>query len=152
MMLKWAAQDDVKVYLDECAARDRASLVFRRKEAHLQRLKEEERRVQELEERKESSELEAAAGRDVQEYVERCKKRDRLSLAFRAKEKRRHAEWDKQAAQTKIDERNRDIRDRAMDRRYVQLAQERERAKKAIEAIRHAGRNFASNPFASLLD
>jgi len=152
MVLKWAAEDDVKEYLDKCASNERASLVFRGKEARLRRLKEEDWKSQELEEMKESFELEVAAGRDVQAYVEKCKKRNRLSLAFRAKEKRRHANWEKQRAQMEIEDRSRETKIKALDARYVKLAQDRERAMKAIEAIRHAGRNFATNPFASLLD
>jgi hypothetical protein len=152
IVLKWAAEDDVKEYLEQCAAQERTALVFRAKEARLIRLKEQELQSRELEKMKESFELEAAAGRDVQDYVEKCKNRDRLSLAFRAKEKRRHAEWEKEKSRMEIEGRNREINFRALDARYVKLAQERERAMKAIEAIRHAGRNFASNPFASLLD
>jgi hypothetical protein len=47
---------------------------------------------------------------------------------------------------------NRERSNRALDARYVKLAQERERVLKAIETIRHAGRNFATNPFASILN
>jgi len=152
MVLKWAAEDDVKEYLEQCAAQERASLVFRGKETRLIRLKEQEWKSQELEEMKQNFELEAAAGRDVQDYVEKCKNRDRLSLVFRAKEKRRHVEWEKEKNRLEIEGRNREINNRALDARYVKLAQERERAMKAIETIRHAGRNFASNPFASILN
>lgn len=152
MVLKWAAEDDVKEYLEQCAAQERASLVFRGKEARFIRLKEQEWKSQELEEMKQNFELEAAAGRDVQDYVEKCKTRDRLSLAFRAKEKRRHAQWEKEKSRLEIEGRNREINYRALDARFVKLAQERERAMKAIETIRHAGRNFASNPFASILN
>jgi hypothetical protein len=152
MVLKWAAEDYVKEYLEQCAAQERASLVFRGKETRLIRLKEQERKSQELEEMKQNFELEAAAGRDVQDYVVKCKNRDRLSVVFRAKEKRRHVEWEKEKNRLQIEGRNREISNRALDARYVKLAQERERVLKAIETIRHAGRNFATNPFASILN
>jgi colicin import membrane protein len=134
------------------AERDRASLVFRRKEANIQRLEEEERRQAEYQVEQENRKLEDAARRDVEEYIKDCKDRRRLSLAFRAKEKRAHAEWERREAERRRAQQSRDTRDRAIDQRHVEAARQKERAKIALNAIRHAGCTFAVNPFAGLLD
>lgn len=75
-----------------------------------------------------------------------------MSLALRAKEKRRHAEWREREADRLRQQQSRDTRDRAMDRRYMEMARQEERARIALDAIRHAHCTFAINPFAGLLD
>ena len=77
----------------ECAERDRASLEYRRKEAMIQRLEEENRLEREREKERQMAELEALARQDVEGYLKNCKKDRRKSLALRAKERRRHVEY-----------------------------------------------------------
>lgn len=96
--------------------------------------------------------LEAEARGDVEEYLQDCKVRRRMSLALRAKEKRRHKEWREREAERKRLQQSRDTRDHAMDRRYMEMARQEERARIALDAIRHAHCTFATNPFAGLLD
>ena len=96
--------------------------------------------------------LEAEARRDVEDYIQDCKTRRRMSLALRAKEKRWHAEWREREAERKRQQQSRDTRDRAMDRRYMEMARQEERARIALDAIRHAHCTFAINPFGALLD
>jgi len=143
------AQKDVEAYKEECAARDRASLLYRRKEAHIQRLEEEERLQEQRELDGSNFQLESMARTDVEEYLSGCRERRRHSLAFRAKEKRRHKEWRREQEELARESRSRDVRSRLMDMRYAQLAQHEERQKHAMEAIRHAGCSF--NPFTGVL-
>ena len=63
-------------------------LCFRREEAQIQQIEDEERRLEERKKDLSKRELEAAAHEDVKEYLKRCKKFGRLSLVFRAKERR----------------------------------------------------------------
>ena len=110
------------------------------------------RRQKQLEVEHNQFELESLARFDVQEYIKDCKERRRLSLVFRAKEKRRHAEWKKKEEEREIEERSRDANYRAMDQRYVRLAQQKERARMAVDALRGMGCSIKGNPFAGLLD
>jgi len=150
--LQAACRRDVEKYKVDCAARDRVSLCFRREEAQIQRLEAENEKQRQYELDQESRALDAAAGEDVKKYLQSCKKRKRLSLAFRAKEKREHTEWERKQADAEREKRNRDTRDRAMDSKYAQLAIEKERARIALDNIRHADCNFAMNPFAAVLN
>lgn len=143
--MKSADQKDIEAYRRECAERDRKSFEYRRKEARIQRIQEEERLLKQRELDDKNFELETLARVDVKEYVKDCKRRKRLSLAFRAKEKRHHAEWQSEQNETDQDEQSRRVHDRLMDQRHVELAQQKERARYALEAIRHAGCSF--NPF-----
>jgi len=143
---------DIQEYRKACSDRDRASLCFRRKEANLQRLEEEEDRQRQEEIDEKNWKLEHAARSDVKTYIEDCKRRRRMSLANRAKEKRRHAKWERDQAALEQQKRHRDTRDRALDRRYVELAKQKELARIAMDAIRHAGCSFNVNPFAAMLD
>lgn len=145
-------REDVQQYKQDCAARDRASLCFRRKEAQIQRLEEENERDIQRELDQKTRELDDAARRDVNQYLEDCKKRRRMSLALRAKEKRHHAQWKKAQEESEREDRSRDARDQAMDRRYVELAKQQERARIAMDAIRHGGCTFSGNPFAAILE
>lgn len=143
---------DIEEYKKECAARDRASFVYRGKEVVLQRLEEENQRAEQRKIDQMNLTLEAEARGDVAEYLQDCKTRRRMSLALRAKEKLRHAEWREREAERKRQQQSRDTRDRAMDRRYMEMARQEERARIALDAIRHAHCTFAINPFAGLLD
>mmetsp|Transcript_17665 Transcript_17665/g.19878 ORF Transcript_17665/g.19878 Transcript_17665/m.19878 type:complete len:222 (+) Transcript_17665:25-690(+) len=142
----------IQEYRKACSDRDRASLCFRRKEAHLQRLEEEEDRQRQEEMDEKNRKLEHAARSDVKTYIEDCKRRRRMSLVNRAKEKRRHAKWERDQAEVEQQRRHRDTRNRALDRRYVELAKQKELARIAMDAIRHAGCSFNVNPFAAMLD
>jgi hypothetical protein len=141
-------QRDVDAYKKACAARERASLQYRQKEARIQRLEEEERRTQQLQIDSSNFELESEARSDVEEYIASCKRRRRLSLAFRAKERRRHAEWLRHQEEQEREARSREVRDRLIDRRYEELARQQERARLAMDAIRHSNCSF--NPFLGL--
>lgn len=149
-------QKEVEAYRAECAERDRKSLEYRRKEARAQRIQEEERLLKQQERDAQGFALESDAHRDVEEYVKECKQRRRLSLAFRAKEKRHHARWTKEQRERELDHRSSLVHDRLMDQRHVELARQQERAKSALNALRHGGA-FASgnsnnnNPFATVL-
>ena len=146
--LRSADQKDVEGYRSECAERDRKSLEYRRKEARAQRIQEEERRLKQQEKDETNFALETHANKDVQEYVKECKQRRRLSLAFRAKEKRHHAQWRREQQEREQEERSRRVHDRLMDQRHVELAKQQERARHALEALRHAG----YNPFSNVLN
>ena len=76
-----------------------------------------------------------------------------MSLAVRAKEHRNHLEWKRQKAQAERKEKNRRTKNAALDMKYVELAKEKERARIALDALKHARCTFStSNPFGSLLD
>jgi len=100
-LLKSACQKDVEEYKAKCEARKRASFCYRRKEAEIQRLEAKKAQIILLEEKREQNLLEAAACKDVENYLEDCKRRRRQSLASRAQEKRRHDAWKKQEAEKK---------------------------------------------------
>jgi hypothetical protein len=142
---------DVEEYKKKCAEKDRNSLAYRGKETRLRRLIEEDNRIQDLEQQSASIELEGEARRDVVKYVEKCKKRRRMSLALRAKEQKRHAEWKREEKDRHIEETRQEVTHRLVDRRFAQLALEMENAQRAIDAITCAGKSFGNNPFASLL-
>lgn len=148
---KMRAKDhkDMKEYQAKCAQRDRTSLEFRGKEINRQRLLRNEQVVTQQRLDRNNFELESFAQKDVEEYLKECHQRRRLSLAFRAKEKRRHADWKQTQEQKEVQERSRLVHGRLMDQRYVELAKQEEKAKKALEDIRHSNRTF--NPFSNLL-
>ena len=75
-----------------------------------------------------------------------------MSLAGRAKERRRHAEWEKIQEEEEMKERHQDTLDRALDSQFVQLAKEKERMKAAMDSLQHPDCTFVRNPFAALLD
>jgi hypothetical protein len=150
--LQAACHADVEEYKKQSAARDRASFVYRGKETMLQRLEEENRKTEQQKLDQMNFALETAARGDVEEYLQDCKARRRMSLALRAKEKRRHLEFSLREAEKKRQQQSRDTRDRAMDRKYMEKARQEERARIALDAIRHAHCTFVVNPFAGLLD
>ena len=133
---------EMETYIKKCAERDRASFEYRRKDTRIQRLQEEEmlmtRREQELNNQK----LETLARFDVVDYVNDCMKRRRMSLACRAKEKRKQAQWCRLKKKKEIDEQSRRVHDQLMDQKYVELAKQKDRARLALNAIRHAGYTF----------
>ena len=127
----------VENYRKQCAARDRASLEYRRKEARVQRIQEQERHVVQEEIESKNFALETQAQRDVEEYLKECRRRRRLSLAFRAKEKRRHGEWRREQAERELQEQSRQVRHRLEDQRTADLARQNERARIVVNAVRH---------------
>jgi len=147
-----ACQRDVQQYKSDCAARDRASFCLRGKEHFSTRLKEENDRQLRLDEEHESHLLDTAAWQDVNEYVEECKRRKRLSLAFRAKEKRRHFEHEKKQRELKIQQQHADTNFRSEDARYIEMAKLKEKARIALESFKHSPNcSFGANPFDTVL-
>ena len=146
-----SGQKDVEEYKKQCAARDRASFCYRGKELQLQKLRLQEESEKEYELDQERRALETEARGDVEEYVQSCKDHRRLSLAFRANESRRHKEWKRQQAEEEREARSKHSRKMALDRRYAELARQKERARNALDAIRHTNCSFSTNPFVSLL-
>lgn len=145
-------QKDVRNYRAECAAKERASLELRGKEHFANRVQAENDRQEQLDKDHESHLLDTEAWQDVNDYVQECKRRKRLSLAFRAKEKRKHFEYEKQQARLKVQRQHQDTQYRSDDAKYVEIARLREKARIAIESFnRSPNCSFGSNPFADLL-
>ncbi|KAL3790287.1 hypothetical protein HJC23_002913 [Cyclotella cryptica] len=148
-----ACRKDVENYKAECASKERAALCLRGKEHFAIRVQEENIRQEKLEQDHQNHLLDTAAWQDVNAYVEECKRRRRLSLAFRAKEKRRHFELSKKQAALEVEQQHRDTRYRSEDARYVEIAKLREKARIAIESFKYSPDcSFGPNPFATLLD
>jgi hypothetical protein len=143
-------QKDVERYKAECAERDRKSLQYRGKQLRLQHLEEEKRRIEQFRKDEENSRLETLARKDVEEYYKDCQKRRRKSLAWRAKERRRNFEWKRKKAELEVKERAHTSYLHSLDLKHMALAQEEERAKKAMDALRNAGCTFHGNPFLDL--
>ncbi|KAL3793603.1 hypothetical protein ACHAWO_001652 [Cyclotella atomus] len=130
-----ACQQDVKKYIAECVAKERSSLELKGKEHFANRVRAENERQEKLDQKHESFLLETEAWQDVNDYVEECKRRRRLSLAFRAKEKRQHFEYAKQQAKLKVQRQHQDTHFRSEDAKYVEIARLREKARIAIESF-----------------
>ena len=145
-------QKDVEKYRRTCAERERKSLELRGKEATVQRLEEKARTLETRLMESKSFDLERLAHLDMEEYLEDCKARRRQSLVVRAKEQRRHARWLQLEKERELEDRSRRTRDQAWDRRYMDLAKQRERAALAMDALRDAGCKISGNPFADVLD
>ena len=148
-----AAQRDVQRYKEECAARDRASLQLRGKQTVSNRLQEENEKEAKLQDDHESHLLDTAAWQDVNEYIKECNRRKRLSLAFRAKEKRRHLQIEKEMAALKIQQQHQDTQYRSEDARYQEMAKLKE-ARMALETSFNLSPDCSfgdANPFATLL-
>lgn len=75
-----------------------------------------------------------------------------MSLACRAKQHRLHIAWDKLQAEKQREQKHKDTRDQALDRKYAELLKEKERMRRALDTMRHPESTFLTNPFASLLD
>jgi hypothetical protein len=146
--LRSSDQKAVEAYKKSCAEREKASLQYQRKEAQVQRLEENERLLSQRQIDELNADLETQARFDVEDYILSCKRRRRLSLAFRAKEKRRHVDWRREQEDREREARSREVRDRLIDRRHEELARQQEQARAAMDAIRHAGCTF--NPFSGL--
>jgi hypothetical protein len=138
-LLRAAAQKDVETYRNECAMRDRASLEYRRKEALVQRVQSEDQRAEQMHVEARNFQLESQAHSDVEMYLKTCRQRRRLSLAFRAKEKRHHGDWRQKQVLLQQQQQGRAVRDRMADRRYEELARQQERGRIAMDSIIHYG-------------
>jgi hypothetical protein len=93
-----------------------------------------------------NQELDSLARTDVQEYIKVSKNQRRVSLALRAKESRRHAEWVRREELRELNQRLVDERLRARDSRSMELARQKEKRDLAIDALRHAECTFSSFP------
>ena len=97
--------------------------------------------------------LDDAARDDVKRYLMQCKRRKRLSLVGRAMEARHAAQVKQEQREEQQRLFKKEVRNRQLDAKYVQLAKEREMAIIAMEALRHKACTFAAmNPFAAILD
>lgn len=152
IVLKWAGDNDVKKYLEEESRKRRESIAFRNKEAKRRRDIDAEMHQQSIKDHAQHQELQAACQKDVETYVEECKRRKRLSLAARAKQHRLHIEWDTLHLEGQRAQRHKDTKDNALDRKFAELSREKERARRALDALRHPKWTAIGNPFASLLD
>ena len=134
-----------EIYIKKCSERERASFEYQRKDARLQRIQNDETLIKLRKVEQENQKLETLARNDVEEHVNNCKKRRRMSLACRAKEKRKQAEWCRLRKEKEINEHSRRVHDQLMDQKYTELAQQKERARLVLNAIRHAGYTFKTN-------
>ena len=145
-------QKDVEKYKAECAERRRKSFQFRGKQVRVQRLEEEERRLEQMQKDEENCKLDSLAQKDVEEYYKDCRRGRRKSLALRAKEIRQHVEWKKRKEQKEVEERARTTQLNSLDIHHMALAREQERACRAMDALRSAGCNWKGNPFGDLIN
>jgi hypothetical protein len=142
--LRAAAHKDMEEYRKSCEERDRLSLQFRQKEARRKRLEEQNEADKLQQQEHHSFELNTEDRKNVEEYVKECKQRRRMSLACRAKEKKRHARWKQQQSQREITQQRQVAHANLMDKHYEELARHEERVRLTQEAIRHSG--FALHP------
>ena len=152
VLLVHVGQKDVDEYKKECDEKRRKSLQYRGKKKTKQRLESHNRREKEQETVEENGLLDSLARMDVEEYIKDCKRLRRKSLAFRAKEKRRHARWKLQQEEKGIEERARTSHFQSLDAQHMSLAKQEERARIAMDALRSAGYSFKGNPFGDLLN
>eukprot|EP00536_Pseudo-nitzschia_multiseries_P006980 jgi/Psemu1/194356/e_gw1.156.99.1 len=145
-------QRDVEKYKAECAERRRKSFQYRGKQARLQRLQEEERRLDQMQKDEEGHKLDALAQKDVEEYYKDCQRRRRKSLALRAKERRQHVEWRIKKQENEVQEQAHTSHLNSLDIHHMALAKERERALRAMDALRNAGCSWKGNPFGDLIN
>jgi len=145
-------QKDVDKYKAERAERRRKSFQYRGKQGRLQRLEEEERRLDQMLKDEESFKLDSLAQKDVENYYKDCRKGRRKSLALRAKEMRQHVDWKERKAQKKVEERAHTTHLNSLDIHHMALAREQERARKAMDALRNAGYTWKGNPFSDLMN
>lgn len=118
----------------------------------MNRLQEEERRLEQMQKEEEGFKLDSLARKDVEEYYKDCQKRRRKSLALRAKERRQHVEWKRQQSQKQVKERAHTSYLNSLDAQHVALAKEQERARMALDALRSAGCKLKGNPFGGILE
>ena len=117
----------------------------------VRRLEEKSKRTKEQEVDHKNFELDSLARMDVEEYLMDCKKRRRKSLAFRAKEKKRHAVWKRQQKEKELEAQQETTHLKSVDYRFMALAQQEERSRIAMDALRRAGCTITGNPFADLM-
>ena len=152
-LLKWEAEKDAQNYKKECSEKENALLRLKGKESFNIRLQaENDKRLQE-EQNHESHLLDTKAWQDVNDYVKECKLRSRLSLAFRAKEKRCHFQIEKEQSELMIRSQHLDTHYRSVDARYIEMTKLKEKACIALEALSLSPTcSFGANSFSSLLD
>ncbi len=92
--LKWAGENDGKEYLRQCDKARRESFAFRNNEGRKQRVEEEERKALRKAAEHESYELKWAGEKDAEDYLQRCERERRDSLAFRNAEGRQQCKVD----------------------------------------------------------
>merc|ERR1711957_177458 len=148
-MLKWEGERDAQIYQKDCAEKDRQHLRLKGKEHFTRRMQAANEKRMLAENSHESHLLDTRAWQDVNNYVGECKRRKRLSLAFRAKEKRRHNQIEKERADLKVHHQHLDTLYRSEDARYTEMAKLKEKARSALGSLRLYGEDV--NPFASLL-
>ncbi|KAL7554993.1 hypothetical protein ACHAWF_018581, partial [Thalassiosira exigua] len=134
-LLKWAGENDARQYVADQAEICRQSLCLRGKEHFSTRMQAEKEREVQSEADHESHLLDTAAWQDVNDYVKECNRRKRLSLAFRAKEKRRHVQVEKEQAELKIHQQHVDTKLRSEDARYIEMARLKEQARIALDSL-----------------
>jgi hypothetical protein len=148
--LRSGDQKDVEEYRRACAERNRKSLQYRGKELHVQRVQLEEKKLKQNTLDEMNYALETAARKDVEEYINQCKQRRRMSLALRAKEKRQSALWRRQQYEKELQDQSERIHNSLMDHRHAELARQQERARLAIDALRLAGKS--THPFSGIVE
>jgi len=147
-----SGQRDVPQYKKECAARDCASLRLNGKEKFSRRMEDQNDKEIKLQEDHDSHLLDTGAWQDVNDYVKECSRRNRLSLALRAKEKRHHKQVKKEQAEQRIYQQQLYTHYRSVDARYVEMAKLKEKARIALESFNRSPTcSFGGNPFAALL-
>ena len=142
-ILKAEGRKDVQAYKQKCAQRDRASLEYRRKEARKQRLEEMEMQHEQQKVEEVNNEMEIDACKDVEEYIKTIRDKRRQSLAFRAKEKRRHQAWKREQERKERIQRHEVLNGRMVDHRYIEMAEQEERTARALDDIKHQQRLYA---------
>ncbi|CAJ1962411.1 unnamed protein product [Cylindrotheca closterium] len=150
--LQSECQKDVEAYKKEMEERRRKSLQYRGKEKQMQKLNAENQRSQQQDHEREMFELDSLARKDVEEYMKDCKRRRRQSLAFRAKEKQRHAKWQQKQKEKELDAKLHNSHLRALDSQFMALSEQQERAQRAMDALRTAGCAIKGNPFGDLMN
>ena len=134
----YSGQRDVQRYQQEEAAKSRASLQLRGKEQFANRMEAENERMIQLQDDHDGHLLDTAAWQDVNEYVKECNRRKRLSLAFRAKEKRRRFQIEQQQKDQKLQQSHQDELLRSVDAKYIELAKLKEKARLALASFNHS--------------
>lgn len=117
----------------------------------MQRLGQYNEKVKQQEADHKTFQLDSLARMDVEDYMKECKRRRRKSLAFRAKEKRRHAEWRRLQKQKELQEQSRTAHFQSLDAQHSAFAEQKERAQAAVNALLSSGCSLDSNPFGDIL-
>jgi len=150
--LQSECQKDVEAYKKEMEERRRKSLQYRGKEKQMQKLAAENQRMEQQDHDHEMFEMDSLARKDVEDYLKDCKRRRRQSLASRAKEKQRHANWQQKQKEKELDAKRHNSHLRALDAQFMALSKQQERAQRAMDALRSAGCAIKGNPFGDLMN